>query len=83
VSKCRRCSECRERSHHWMPNPDFGNDPDEAEGPVDVDYICKHCDATASECRHCFGDGYEPGIDDAQPCSVCDGEGVIFNGVGG
>lgn len=43
---CRRCSDCPESSHHWLPvcQPQH-------------DYGCKHCDAIGKECPECFGEG--------------------------
>lgn len=78
ASICPRCSECEWADHHWLENPDFGNDPDDAEYPVNVTHICKHCDATGSECEACDGTGeYETedcvGVD----CPDCGANGVI------
>lgn len=80
IVKCRRCSECKNYSHHWLPNPDFGNDEDEEAEHSMREYVCKHCPMTGNECPECYGSGAtEP--DDV--CSSCDGEGVIpFDGIG-
>lgn len=77
AEKCPRCSECRNRDHHWMPNPDFGNDPAVADHPVAAEWVCKHCSSVGMDCRHCFGTGEEPGLEGEEPCSCCGGEGVI------
>jgi hypothetical protein len=45
AEQCRRCDECRVGPHHWLDNPDLGNDPGEADYPTGVEYICKHCPA--------------------------------------
>lgn len=84
---CRRCADCRNARHHWLDNDDFGNDPDEAEDPVDVTHVCKHCPALGMECEACDGSGSALGLDAAMEaigrgenppdCSVCGGEGVI------
>lgn len=74
-SKCRRCSECRDSEHHWMPNPDFGDDwYEDAEHP-EAEYICKHCDALGEECRECEGHGSPHGSEDE--CEQCWGEGIV------
>lgn len=75
-TECRRCSECRGCEHHWLPNPELG-DEEAPEEMQHVDYICKHCAAIANACGHCFGDGDEPGLEDLEPCSYCNGEGVV------
>ncbi len=43
---CRRCSDCRDSRHHWLPvcQPQH-------------DYDCKHCDAIGRECPECCGEG--------------------------
>ena len=66
---CRRCSECRNSDHHWMDNPDFGNDdPDaEPEHNPNVSHICKHCEQEGYECGGCGGEG----------CEECNGAGVL------
>lgn len=38
---CRRCSECRGQSHHWMEEFDDGDDET---GAGDMWWGCKHCD---------------------------------------
>lgn len=65
IMKCRRCSVCRNSSHHWLPNTAFG---DLNEENNEVEYVCKHCDAIGDECVNCFAEG----------CDDCDGEGVIL-----
>lgn len=69
--KCRRCFECKGRSHHWMENT-------EAEHPEDAEYLCKHCEIKGTECPDCDGDGYsrKPSLGD-EPCELCKGEGVL------
>lgn len=81
VKPCRRCAECKGMSHHWLDNPDFGNDEDpDAESP-DAEYACKHCDATGDECSGCgsFGEVTDR-TDRWITCKCCDGEGVIEKG---
>lgn len=70
---CRRCTECEGREHHWIDNPDFGNE----NRPIEQQHshICKHCEAFGDECVTCYGEGEEPGLED-EPCGACDGEGV-------
>jgi hypothetical protein len=72
VVKCRRCSECAGMSHHWLPNPDFGNDEPSAISR-DCEYVCKHCPALGNACLACVGewDG-----DDSE-CPFCNGEEVV------
>lgn len=60
---CRRCSECKNASHHWTPDP---MDPDDSEYQPG-DYACKHCDQRGNCCPCC----------EEQGCAACDGEGVI------
>jgi hypothetical protein len=67
-----------------MHNPDFGNDPAEADHPVWATHICKHCPALGRECDECGGDGQgewtgrdEDGDDEWDNCTICAGEGVI------
>lgn len=74
TTNCRRCSECRGASHHWILNGDFGNE-DEPEEIQEADYVCKHCDQLGRECPACYGDGTEGASDDI--CDNCNGEGVI------
>lgn len=78
---CRRCSECPNSSHHWMP--ETGDDDD---GP---EWGCKHCNAMGDTCPDCYGDGIDPNdyllpqiSGDPNPCPTCDGEGVILVGGG-
>ena len=40
---CRRCSECKGATHHWIANGYF--------------YDCKHCEAKGDECETCGGEG--------------------------
>lgn len=75
--ECRRCGDCRGMTHHWMENPDFGNDPSDAEHPVNVTHLCKHCDATGSECERCEGQGMVTRGDEREACPDCGSEGVI------
>jgi hypothetical protein len=62
---CRRCSDCEGMSHHWMDNPDFGSEGQDAEHP-EATHICKHCEVVGVECEWCDGEG----------CYLCDDEGV-------
>jgi len=79
--KCRRCSECPNSNHHWLPNSDFGNDEDPEAEHTMRDYVCKHCPMVGNECPACFGSGETD--DEDGPCPDCDGEGVIpFDGIG-
>lgn len=77
-AKCPRCSECIGCDHHWMNNSDFGNDPADSEDPVNVTHVCKHCEATGSECERCEGTG-EDVIDGdfGVECPDCKGSGVV------
>lgn len=80
--ECRRCSECPDGPHHWMPNGDFG-DGDDPRRPETADYafICKHCPAVAGECPDCQGEGaatFVRGDEDVEAdCPRCAGWGVI------
>jgi len=69
-TKCRRCSECRNNSHHWMDNPDCYSE-------ADPSHVCKHCEETGNECEYCCGDGCG---DAEQSCVNCNGEGVVSAG---
>lgn len=60
---CRRCSECRDCSHHWIPDLMADDDPEYEPG----EYACKHCDVRGNACPECSGDG----------CTTCGGEGVL------
>lgn len=73
---CRRCSECENSSHHWLPNPNLG-DAEEGEHSGHA-YCCKHCDAQGNECEACYGSGCadEDGPESVE-CPECNGEGVI------
>lgn len=65
--ECRRCSECKNYSHHWTPDP----------VPDDIgEYGCKHCEARGDGCELCCGDGEVEGVQ----CQLCMGEGVVFCG---
>lgn len=77
---CRRCSECRGCSHHWLENEDFGGDEsDDNENPTGNDYVCKHCDVVGNECPVCHGEGYLNLSDtDVSDCKRCDGSGVVI-----
>ena len=70
---CRRCSECRNNSHHWIDNTDDPGDDISERVPT---HICKHCDQQGYECPACGGDGIDTetltGL-----CGFCCGEGVI------
>lgn len=85
-TKCRRCTECRNSSHHWIDNPEFGV-CEEGEHPGHQ-FCCKHCPMLGDECPVCYGDGQgEPKDDGPYPqyhdCLECSGDGVIpFDGVG-
>lgn len=65
--KCRRCDGCQNRTHHWIPNSDFGNDSAEADHNPNVEYLCKHCEQEGYECPQCDGYG----------CDRCNHEGVL------
>lgn len=78
MTKCRRCSECEGRSHHWIADP---MDPDDAEWEPG-DHGCKHCSQRGDGCDRCAGDGQlfndDNGYDDDAPlCPDCRGEGVV------
>ena len=61
-SNCRRCSECRDQSHHWCS---------EIRTDDGLRLQCKHCEATAEDCDGCMGDGCAEcaglGIKDVRP----------------
>lgn len=63
TNKCRRCSECKGMSHHWIADP---RSPDDAEWQPG-DYGCKHCDVRGDACENCGEDG----------CPACDYEAVV------
>jgi hypothetical protein len=45
---CKRCSDCRNASHHWLADPqDDGR----------FNYVCKHCCAVGKVCPTCDGAG--------------------------
>ena len=71
MTKCRRCAECEDFSHHWMDNSNFGNDPTNPDGEenynTEATHVCKHCPACGNECELCQGGG----------CANCDGEVVL------
>ncbi|MFO0919671.1 MAG: hypothetical protein U0872_15340 [Planctomycetaceae bacterium] len=72
--KCPKCETCFGSSHHWLPNPDFGNDAPDAHDAM-FTHVCKHCDTVGMECVMCDGSGFDP--DDLEGiCRECDGEGV-------
>lgn len=79
--KCRRCTSCEGSEHHWLDNPNFGNDPSNPDGEedynVDATHVCKHCPALGMECETCDGSGAGPECELAL-CSECRGEGVVF-----
>ena len=77
-AKCRRCSECANSSHHWLPNVSYG-DEDAPEELQDIEFICKHCEAKGVECIACGGDGLAVDLTDTDnaECLECSGEGVI------
>lgn len=84
-TQCRRCSVCEGASHHWLDNPDFGNDqnpPSDAEPyNSEATHVCKHCDALGMECEACDGSGVDAGMElsgEDETCSECKGEGVIL-----
>lgn len=75
---CKRCGDCANNTHHWLDNGDFGNDPNESEGPTGNSHICKHCDVVGHECPDCDGRGeIEDEYAVGQICPTCDSEGVI------
>ena len=71
---CRRCSECIDSDHHWLPNGAFGDDSQENNECI---YVCKHCNAIGDECGECDGDGCDPYSDD-ELCAECGGEGIVY-----
>lgn len=71
VTKCRRCAECRDNSHHWIPNINFGVKEDSPQ------WICKHCPSKGEECPACYGFGNSEMDGSGDQCAVCDAEGVI------
>jgi hypothetical protein len=77
-NSCMRCGECENSDHHWLPNPDFGNDPDESEHSVEHSHICKHCPVYGDECPACKGTGCngDPKNMATKDCPECDGDGV-------
>lgn len=75
VPSCRRCSECANSSHHWIPNASFGDDS--AGVTSRFEFICKHCPAVGNECPGCCGTG-EGESDTTDLCTECDGDGVIL-----
>ncbi len=85
TAACQRCSECEGHSHHWLNNPDLGNDPADSDERTDVTHVCKHCPAVGNECELCGGTGEgdeEPGAwadgdCDYPECPECHGEGVV------
>ena len=75
---CRKCSECKRLSHHWIENEELGDEESEL---CDYTHTCQHCDAVGNECVACDGDGQDRASslgDDMMPCGECNGEGVIF-----
>lgn len=79
---CKRCSDCRGMSHHWMPNYYFDDEDFEDNSTT---HCCKHCDAVGNECHECCGEGEvdSGGTDErgsflSLPCLECNGEGVIW-----
>ena len=84
VTRCRRCEDCRLRSHHWLHNPHYG-DFSGGEDAVEpgAEFLCKHCDAIGSECLMCDGGGKvaaDPDATRVRPCPDCSGEGVTLTG---
>jgi hypothetical protein len=53
---CRRCSECRGESHHWLEE----SAPPPPNGDGFNGYVCKHCETRAEMCDDCGG-AVEPG----------------------
>ena len=49
-TRCRRCSECPDNSHHWMPDP---------HPTKRGDHCCKHCPQRGDTCDDCDGEGCE------------------------
>lgn len=74
---CRRCSECKGMTHHWIADLM----PDDADEYVPGDFACKHCDQRGDGCDLCAGDGRifdaELGEDGSPICPNCNGEGVL------
>lgn len=79
---CRRCSQCKGYSHHWLPNGRFGDDETvHSASLVQASHICKHCPQLGSQCSLCDGFGLIS-EDEVQgfcelECPDCDGEGVV------
>ncbi len=42
--ECRRCSECRGMTHHWMEN---------LEAEEEGEFVCKHCGQVGIACKSC------------------------------
>lgn len=67
--QCPRCEECRNSSHHWLFNEDYGltaetlAELDEEEralvSSTTHTHTCKHCTAVGMECDECRGEGGE------------------------
>lgn len=68
TKRCRKCHECKDNSHHWIPNPRMGSRDNH-------EWICKHCPAKGDDCEQCDGYGYCD--DDYSNCQKCNGDGVI------
>lgn len=64
-TKCRRCSECPDAKHHWLPECHLGEEPY---------WCCKHCDYRC-ESVSCEACGEEVPIDIAKTDS---GEDHVF-----
>jgi hypothetical protein len=75
---CRRCSDCLDLDHHWMPNGDFGNEGDpERPDATGNEYVCKHCDAVGDECPDCDAPPEDLDWDNyLTDCDRCCGRGV-------
>jgi hypothetical protein len=70
---CRRCSECPESKHHFVPVGGVGGGTLSAA----FTHVCKHCRQLGTECRECWGDGEAP--DGSGECTGCEGHGVAWN----
>jgi hypothetical protein len=64
-TECRRCSECVDQEHHFLPH-----EYDDADGNGHLYYPCKHCDARAWACDSCDV-AFWPAVDASGLCPEC------------
>ena len=76
TKKCRRCTECKESEHHWIPDSRFGDGSTRGEH----EWVCKHCPARGDECDVCEGYGVTDLHNINAWCIACKGEGVCLCG---